>query len=110
MTENYGITYHDNLDENIELNKARAKLEDMWTKEKTEKELLKKIYENLKLDHEKRRKECNDLNEKFIQAITLKKQSEEKYENEISRLKSVKNFYINFSIMRRDWKFTSFKY
>ena len=94
MNENFGQSYHDNLDENIQLSKAIAKLEEMVSKEKTEKELIKKIYENLKVDHEKRRKECNDLNEKFIQAITLKKQSEDKYENELSRLKEVTNNYL----------------
>ena len=90
MTDNFGISYQDNLEENIELNKARAKLEDMLTREKAEKEQIKRIYDNLKLDYERRRKECNELNDKLIQAITLKKQSEDKYENELTRLKSVR--------------------
>ena len=38
MNENFGQSYHDNLDENIQLSKAIAKLEEMVSKEKTEKE------------------------------------------------------------------------
>jgi hypothetical protein len=90
MTDNFGIAYQESLDENIELNKARAKLEELLTRERAEKEQIKRIYENLKIDYEKRRKECNELNEKLIQAITVKKQSEEKYENELTRMKTVR--------------------
>jgi len=94
MTDNFGIAYQESLDENIELNKARAKLEELLTRERAEKEQIKRIYENLKIDYEKRRKECNELNEKLIQAITVKKQSEEKYENELTRMKTVINYII----------------
>jgi ABC-type sugar transport system ATPase subunit len=90
MTDNFGFAYQESLDENIELNKARAKLEELLTRERAEKEQIKRIYENLKIDYEKRRKECNELNEKLIQAITVKKQSEEKYENELTRMKTVR--------------------
>jgi hypothetical protein len=94
MAESYGISYQENLEENIELNKARAKLEEMLTREKAEKEQLKKIYDNLKIDYERRRRECNELNDKFIHAMTSGKQTEEKLENEISRLKSVRILFI----------------
>lgn len=99
MAENYGISYQENLEENIELSKAKAKLEEMLIRERAEKEQIKRIYENLKIDYERRRKECNDLNDKFIQAMTTSKQNEERLEGELVRMKGV--LYIKGSTMKR---------
>jgi len=83
------FNFQNNLDENIELKKCVAKLEELYSKEKKEKEEIQKIYENFKILNEKTRRECSDLNQKLIFSYQAKSQLEEKYESEISKNKQV---------------------
>jgi len=81
--------FQNNLDENIELKKCVAKLEELYSKEKREKDEIQKIYENFKFLNEKTRRECSDLNQKLAFSYQAKTQLEEKYEGEIAKYKSV---------------------
>jgi len=89
MDSNENFNFQNNLDENIELKKCVAKLEEHFSKEKKEKEEIQKIYESLKLLNEKTRKECSDINQKLIFSFQAKSQLEEKYESELAKQKSV---------------------
>jgi hypothetical protein len=53
------------LDENIELRKALAKLEELFKREKQEREEIQRLYENVKILNEKTKNECLDLNQKL---------------------------------------------
>jgi len=83
-----------NLNENFELKKCIAKLEELYQREKREKEEIQKIYENFKILNEKTRRECGDLNQKLAQAIQIKTNLEEHYESELTKYKSVKMIFI----------------
>jgi hypothetical protein len=82
--------YQHNLEENIELKKAVAKLEDLLSKKHLEIENLLKLHTNFKALHEKTRKECADLNQKLIQSYTEKSTLEKKYDSEATRNRQVK--------------------
>ena len=86
---NENFNFQNNLDENIELKKCVAKLEELYSKEKKEKDEIHKIYESFKQLNEKTRKECSDLNQKLIFSYQAKSQLEEKYEGEIAKHKLV---------------------
>ena len=76
------------LDDVLEHKKLIAKLEDELEKKEYELSSVMKIYQDLKTVYEKTRKECTDLNTKLITSYNDKNTLEQKYENEISRLKS----------------------
>ena len=76
------------LDDVLEHKKLIAKLEDELEKKEYELSSIMKIYQDLKTVYEKTRKECTDLNNKLITSYNDKNTLEQKYENEISRLKS----------------------
>lgn len=81
--------YQLNLEDNIELRKLVAKLEDLLEKKQFEIDNLMKLHNDLKIMHEKTRKECGDLNQKLIQTFQEKSNNEKRYEAEIQRLRSV---------------------
>ena len=79
-----------NLENNIELQKAIAKLEDLLSKKHTENENLIKMHNDFKELHEKIRKECGELSSKLISLHNEKNSQEKKYQSEIGKLRSVK--------------------
>jgi hypothetical protein len=81
-------SYLTNLEDNIELRKAIAKLEDILNKKHSENELLLQVQQDLKTINEKLRKECSDLNLKLVTLLNDKKHLEKKHETEVSKLKS----------------------
>jgi hypothetical protein len=81
--------YHITLEDNIELRKAVAKLEDGLTKKHHEYESLHRIYESLKELNEKTKKDCRDLNEKYLSIYEDKRRSEKQQELEILNMKNV---------------------
>ena len=85
--------YQINLEDNIEMRKAIAKLEDLLSKKQTEVQNVTKLYEDFKLINDKNRKECQELSHKITQCYSEKSNLEKKYEAEIHKLKSVKIFY-----------------
>ena len=101
------------LDDVLEHKKLIAKLEDELEKKEYELSSIMKIYQDLKTVYEKTRKECTDLNTKLITSYNDKNTLEQKYENEISRLKSnydkqkeiyvVKNFGSHFFTFSRSF-------
>jgi chromosome segregation ATPase len=87
METNYE-SYLNNLEDNIELRKAIAKLEDILNKKHSENEILIQIQQDLKTVNEKMRKECSDLNHKLVQLLNQKKNQEKKHDSEINKLRS----------------------
>jgi uncharacterized membrane protein len=81
--------YQINLEDNIEMRKAIAKLEDLLSKKQTEVQNITKLYEDFKLINDKNRKECIELSHKIAQNYSEKSNLEKKYEAEIHKLKSV---------------------
>jgi len=81
--------YQINLENNIELQKAIAKLEDLLSKKHLENENLMRMHNEFKELHEKMRKECSDLNSKLIGVYSEKNLIEKKYQGEIDKLKNV---------------------
>ena len=82
--------YQINLEDNIEMRKAIAKLEDLLSKKQIEVQNVTRLYEDFKLINDKNRKECQELSHKISQAYSEKSNLEKKYEAEIHKLKSVK--------------------
>ena len=78
-----------NLEDNIELRKAIAKLEDIIQKKYNENDNLLKIYEDMKLLNEKIKKELFELNEKYLNLIDEKKKTDIIHKEEIEKLKEV---------------------
>lgn len=87
--------YQINLEDNIEMRKAIAKLEDLLSKKQIEVQNVTKLYEDFKLINDKNRKECQDLSQKITQAYSEKSNLEKKYEAEIHKLKNVYNKQMN---------------
>lgn len=83
--------YQINLEDNIEMRKAIAKLEDLLSKKQMEVQNVTKLYEDFKLINDKNRKECHELSQKLTQLYSEKSNLEKKYESEIHKLKSVMN-------------------
>jgi hypothetical protein len=81
--------YQTSLEDAIELRKAVAKLEDLLMKKHIEYENLLKLYEDFKQFNEKTKKECKDMNEKYIALYEEKKRGEKQHEGEIQKLKTV---------------------
>jgi hypothetical protein len=81
--------YQTSLEDTIELRKAVAKLEDLLMKKHTEYDNVLRIYDDLKQVHEKVKKECKDLNEKYIMQYDELKKQEKHHEADIQKLKSV---------------------
>ena len=87
--------YQINLENNIELQKAIAKLEDLLAKKHIENENLIQMHNDFKELHEKIRKECTDLNKKLLTEYNEKNMREKKYQAETEKLKNVSlNSYI----------------
>ena len=86
--ENY-YNYQINLENNIELQKAIAKLEDLLAKKHIENENLIQMHNDFKELHEKLRKECSDLNKKLLTEYNEKSTREKKYQAESEKLKNV---------------------
>jgi hypothetical protein len=86
---NYQTNYQTNLEDTIELRKAVSKLEDLLTKKHLEYENLLNLYEDFKQLLEKSKKECKELNEKYITLYEDKKREERQHEMEIQKLKTV---------------------
>jgi hypothetical protein len=78
-----------NLENNIELQKAIAKLEDLLTRKHLENENLINMHNDFKELHEKMRKECAELNSKLIAVYNEKNMQEKKFHGEIEKLKNV---------------------
>lgn len=95
--------YQINLEDNIELRKAIAKLEDLLSKKHLEIENITKLYQDFKLINEKNRKEVQELSSKLSQAYSEKSNSEKKYEAEIQKLKNVviKTLFCYFMLIPR---------
>ena len=89
--------YQINLEDNIEMRKAIAKLEDLITKKQIETDNITKLYQDFKSINEKNRKECQELNLKITQAFSEKSNLEKKYEAEIQKIKHVKLFYLQIN-------------
>jgi hypothetical protein len=89
MNDYETYNYQTNLEDTIELRKAMAKLEDLLTKKHTEYDNLVNLYEDFKGIHEKTKKECKDLNEKYIMLYEEKKRQEKGHETEIAKIKQV---------------------
>jgi hypothetical protein len=81
--------YHITLEDNLELRKAVAKLEDALMKKHHEYENMQKIYEGLKELNEKTRKECRDINDKYLLIYEERRRSEKQHEMEKLSLKNV---------------------
>ena len=82
--------YQINLEDNIEMRKAIAKLEELLSKKQIEVQNLTKLHEDFKLLNDKNRKECQELSFKITQSYSEKSNLEKKYEAEIHKLKNVK--------------------
>ncbi len=87
--------YQINLENNIELQKAIARLEDLLSKKHVENENLISMHNEFKELHEKMRKECSDLNSKLIGVYSEKNSIEKKYQGEIEKLKNVSGKFFN---------------
>jgi uncharacterized membrane protein len=81
--------YQVDLDDNIQMRKAIAKMEDLMARKQIEIDNLTKLYQDIKLINEKNRKECQEINQKLTLAYSDKSNTEKKYEAEIQKLKSV---------------------
>lgn len=81
-------SYQQYLEENVELKKIISKLENLLSKERSEKVSLQKIHEDFKLIHDKTRKELQDLNTKLSQNYNDRLNQERKFELELQKQKA----------------------
>jgi hypothetical protein len=86
--DNYA-DYQINIEENVELRKAIAQLEDIIVKKNAENDNLMTLYDGMKRLNEKTIKENLELNEKLMQTFDEKKRIEKLYEVEIKNLNQV---------------------
>jgi hypothetical protein len=89
MNEYETYNYQTSLEDSIELRKAIAKLEDLLTKKHAEYENVVNLYEDFKQIHEKLKKDCKDLNEKYIMLYEEMKRQQKQHETEVQKIKSV---------------------
>lgn len=94
MTQNYSNldkaqSYQELLEENVELRKAVSKLQNVLTKEHSEKETLKKIHSEFKEIHERTRKELHELNTKLLNSYAEKSTLEKRLDQELAKQKSL---------------------
>ena len=82
------FSYQQYLEENIELKKIVSKLENLLTKERSEKTALQKVHEDFKQIHEKTRKELQELNTKLLNSFNEKMTLEKRFEMELQKQKS----------------------
>ena len=87
--------YQINLENNIELHKAIAKLEDLLAKKHIENENLIQMHNDFKELHEKLRKECTDLSKKLLIEYNEKSIREKKSQIESEKLKNVSHLTFN---------------
>ena len=85
------FSYQTLLEENVEYKKIITKLENLLTKERSEKLSLQKIHEEFKNLHEKTRKELLDMNNKLVNIYNEKSTLEKKNEQDLLRQKNYFN-------------------
>lgn len=81
-------TYEALLDENSELRKALSSTREILERYKSDNEALQAMQEDLKLHHERSKKECQEAQSKCAEAVKSLKETQNYYEVYVQKLKS----------------------
>ena len=81
-------TYEALLDENSELRKALSSTREVLERYKSDNEALQAMQEDLKLHHERSKKECQEAQSKCAEAVKSLKETQNYYELYVQKLKS----------------------
>lgn len=81
-------TYDALLDENSELRKALSSTREILERYKSDNEALQAMQEDLKLHHERSKKECQEAQSKCAEAVKSLKETQNYYELYVQKLKS----------------------